>query len=68
MLDMRYVRLDGWQSTLAGEHMVGTVVPRALLKHKLNQNHNLLDRDYGYIRKDYGGMATQRMCYPETRL
>jgi len=50
---VRYVRFDGWQNTHAGEREVKMALRKTLFKYKLNQDQELFDRAYGYIRMYY---------------
>ena len=50
---VRYVRIDGWQSTTAGERDVRKALRKTLFKYKLHQDTELFDKAYGYIKQYY---------------
>ena len=50
---VRLVRFDGWQKTSAGKREVRTALRKTLLKYKLHQEQELLDKAYNYIKEYY---------------
>lgn len=50
---VRLVRFPGWQQTAAGEREVKKALRRSLLKYQLDQDLDLFERAYGYIRQYY---------------
>ena len=50
---VRHVRFAGWQNTHAGQREVKQALRRTLLKYRLHQDQELLDRAYGYVRQYY---------------
>lgn len=50
---VRAVRFAGWQETLAGEREVKKVLRKVLRKYKLQNEQDLFDRAYAYIRQYY---------------
>ena len=50
---VRFVRFDGWQNTSAGEREVKRALRRTLLKYKLHQDNELMDKAYGYVEEYY---------------
>jgi len=50
---VRTVRFTGWQETQAGEREVKKALRRVLFKYKLQNEQDLFDRAYAYIRQYY---------------
>jgi type I restriction enzyme, R subunit len=50
---VRFVRFDGWQSTVSGEREVQKSLRRTLLKYQLHKEEELFERAYGYIKEYY---------------
>lgn len=50
---VRAVRFAGWQETLAGEREVKKALRKVLLKYKLQNEQDLFDKAYAYIRQYY---------------
>jgi type I restriction enzyme R subunit len=50
---VRLVRFPGWQTTAGGEREVKKALRKSLLKYQLDQDAELFERAYGYIRQYY---------------
>jgi type I restriction enzyme R subunit len=50
---VKVVRFPGWQDSGAGQREVKKALRQSLWKYKLDKDHDLFDRAYGYIREYY---------------
>lgn len=50
---VRYVRFEGWQTTVQGEREVQKALRRALLRYKLHKEEELFNKAYEYIKEYY---------------
>lgn len=50
---VRTVRFTGWQETVAGEREVKKALRKVLLKYKLQNEQDLFDKAYAYIKQYY---------------
>ncbi|MBN2728774.1 MAG: HsdR family type I site-specific deoxyribonuclease [Bacteroidales bacterium] len=50
---VKFVRYDGWQSTVTGERLVQKELRKTLLKYKLHKEEELFNRAYEYIKEYY---------------
>jgi len=50
---VRAVRFEGWQQSNPGEREVKKALRKALRKYQLQQDQDLFDRAYEYIRQYY---------------
>lgn len=50
---VQLVRFPGWQTTAAGEREVKKALRKSLLKYQLDEDAELFERAYGYIRQCY---------------
>jgi type I restriction enzyme, R subunit len=50
---VKFVRFDGWQSSVTGERLVQKELRKTLLKYKLHKEDELFNRAYEYIKEYY---------------
>lgn len=50
---VKYVRFDGWQTSITGEREVQKSLRKTLLKYKLHKEEQLFNRAYEYIKEYY---------------